>query len=211
MTEEIIQLKDPEPPREQPVETQGFQPAQPVAFKRTFVRTATTFQGRSYNLAGDFFSSSSTVTSIGVTVTETNLVTLTLPDKKLYIGQVIRITARGTYSNTNGADTITIRVTFGTSPPGTDTVANNMVSTAAVATDQPWNLSWIGIITSLGSSGTIECQLEGSINNVKKDNANTAATTIDATVVQTFAITGQWSAATAGNTISIRQLVAEII
>lgn len=155
-----------------------------------------------------FIAANATVTTVSNTTTETTLETFSLQSVPLRVGQVVRITTTGIYSTANATDTITVRVGSGGAPT---TEWNSMVSTAATVTSQPWHLQWIGIIASLGTTGTMEAQMIGKINNINKDDPNTGTITINTDSTITIGITAQWSAAAVGNTISIRQFIIEIV
>ena len=158
----------------------------------------------------------STVTTVSSSASETNLDTYTIPLNSISrndsvtetAGNVIRISASGTYSTANATDTVTIRVGNGSAPT---TEWNSMISTAASVTTQPWNLVWTGIFSAIGSSGTLEAQMTGRINNVNKDDPNTATLTVSTVANIVLAITAQWSNALSGNTISIRQFLIELL
>jgi len=151
---------------------------------------------------------SPTVTTVNTTATETNLATIVIPSNEFGLkpNGTFKITAFGVYSTANGVDTVTVRVGIGNAAT---TELNSMTSTAASVTNAPWHLIWCGTIASLGSSGTIESHMTASMNNVSKDDPNTATATINTTLTRIFAVTAQWSNALAGNTISIRQFIVE--
>lgn len=157
-----------------------------------------------FNLSGAI-SVSSTVVTVSNTITETTLASFNFFPNEWHVGMCVRLTALGIYSTANATDTVTLTVKHGS------TATNTIVNTAATVTSQPWNLTWYGIIGTLGSSGTIESQMIGGINNVRKDDPNTATATIDTTVAELLALTATWSNALSGNTISIRQFIVEIL
>lgn len=155
-----------------------------------------------------YSSTITTVTASVVGTTETNLATIGLTSPEIdLVGKTVRVTALGTYTS-DATRTFTLRIGSGTAPT---TEWNSVVSTAATATNQPWNLTWYGIVGTIGSSGTLEAQMTGSINNVMKNDANTATVTVNTTTSLTIALTAQWSASTAGNSITIRQFIVEAL
>lgn len=174
----------------------------------------TPLPGRSVKMKDVFIFSgatsvSGTVTTVSNTATETNLATFTFLPDEFHVGMTIRIYASGVYSTTAGANrTVTIRVGSGNAPT---TEWNSMASTAADVTNVSWHLWWTGIVTAIGTSGTIEAQMQGKINNVNKDDPNTGTVSIDTTGSRIFALTAQWSGAATGDTISIRQFLVEIL
>ena len=141
-----------------------------------------------FNLSGviDVSTTVTSVTGAANGTTETNLYTFTFNPQEWHIGMLVRLTAFGVYSTANATDTVTLRVGLGTAPT---TEINSIVSTGASVTNVPWNLTWIGIITAIGSSGTIEAQFTGGINNVKKDDGNTATSSINTPTSQILSLT----------------------
>lgn len=147
-----------------------------------------------------------TVTTVANTVTETALNSYSIPASTLAANRVIRVTAAGTYSTANGTDTVTLRARIAT------TAWHSIVSTAASVTNAQWSAQWVIVVKTLGAGGDAESQLPWAfINSVFKSDPNTAVETIDTTQARTLDITAQWSAALAGNTISVRQFVVEVL
>lgn len=184
-------------------------------FLRRLIPVGTATPGRSIKLR-DLFTLSgivecdptvTTVTASVVTTTETDLASLRFFKDEFHRNIAIRITASGTYTS-DGTRTVTLRIGRSLAPT---TEWNSMVSTAASTTDAPWNLTWTGIVATIGASGTLEAQMQGRINNVNKDDANNAAVAFDTTVTNVLALTAQWSASNAGNSITIRQFTIEIL
>jgi len=182
---------------------------------RRLIPPATTLVGRSvklrnlFTLSGVVKSSSTPVTVVGSTVgtTETDLNSFRFFKDEFHVGMIIRISALGTYTS-DGTRTMTLRVGLGTAPV---TEWNSAISTAASTTDAPWNLVWYGIITSIGSAGTLEAQLTAKINNVNKDDANNAAVAFNTQLNNTIGLTVQWSANNSGNSVTCRQFIVEIL
>lgn len=156
-----------------------------------------------------FVVANGTVTTVSNNADETLLESIELSGITWHVGQVIRVTANGVYSTVDATPTVIIRIGVGTAAPITEW--NSMTSTAAAVTNQPWNLQFIGVVTAIGSSGTVEAQLSGKINNVNKDDPNTATVTFNTNTTQTLSISADWSAANASNSISIRSFLLEII
>jgi len=151
------------------------------------------------------------VVSIGVTTNETTLKTQNLRFNQIFIkDRAIRVTMAGVYSNSNGSDTISIKLEMSKNG-STDTTYHTIASTAGAVTNQPWYMQWTMIISAVGTSGTAESFVHATINNVNKDSGSTGTQTLDTTTMQQIKATGTWSAATAGNTLSIRQFIVELI
>ena len=148
-----------------------------------------------------------TVTASTVSTTETDLASFRFFKDEFYREIAIRITAIGTYTS-DGTRTMTLRIGRALAPT---TEWNSMISTAAVTTNAPWHLVWYGIVGTIGASGTLEAQMTGKINNVNKDDANAATVAFPTTATLIIALTAQWSANDAGNSISLRQFIVETL
>lgn len=203
--EDEIRLREEEEemPEEEPFKEVPEAPYKlrvPVTSRRSGIDQMFDWQG--------FVVANGTVTTVSNEAAETLLESINLTGITWHVGQVIRITAHGVYSTVSGTPTVVIRVGLGAAPI---TEWNSMTSTAAAVTNVSWNLQFIGVVTAIGSSGTIEAQLSGRINNVLKDDPNTATVTFNTTTAPIVSISADWSAADASNSISIRSFVLEII
>lgn len=146
------------------------------------------------------------VTTVANTITETALNSYSIPANSLAANRVIRVTATGVYSTANATDTVTLRGRIAA------TTWHSIVSTAATVTNVQWSASWVIIVATTGAAGTAESQLPWAfVNSVFKSDPATAVKSIDTTLARTLDITAQWSAAAAGNTISIRQFAVEVL
>ena len=148
-----------------------------------------------------------TVTADGSSGNETDLKSFTFLKNEWHVGMVIRISASGVITD-DGTRTCALRIGSGLAATSE---WNSMASTAATVTNAPWNLTWTGIVTTIGSSGTLEAQMRGKINNINKDDPNSATITINTTGSIVIALTADWSANSAGNSISVRQWVLEVL
>lgn len=147
-----------------------------------------------------------TVTTVANTVTETALNSYTIPASTLAANRALRVTGTGVYSTANATDTVTLRFKIG------GTAWHSITSTAASVTNVQWSASWVIVVATTGAGGTAESQLPWAfINSVFKSDPNTATESIDTTVSRLVEVTAQWSAAVAGHTLSIRQLVVEVM
>lgn len=184
-------------------------------YARRIIPTSATTVGRSIKLRDVFTISgaievNSTVATVSTdshTTTETTLGSFTFFKNEFHPDMLIRLTALGTYTS-DGTRTVTLKVGSGAAPV---TEWNSIASTAASTTNQPWSLTWYGVIKTIGPSGTLEAQLIGSINNVSKNDANSATVAIDTTGNLILNLTATWSASNASNSITIRQYILEII
>lgn len=147
------------------------------------------------------------VTAAGSSGNETDLKSFRFYGYEFHVGMLIRITAIGVYSS-DGTRTVTLRIGSGLAPT---TEWNSATSTAASTANAPWHITWYGIVASLGTSGTLEAQMISKINNVNKDDANSATVAINTQTGFTVAFTADWDGTDANNSISVRQWVVEII
>jgi len=214
MEDELLPIRDNE--KSAPAETiVEFPPIEEDDLVRRTIPTSVATVGRSaklrdlFTLSGAVAADSTvvTVTADGSSGNETDLKSFKFFPNEWHVGMVVRITAFGVITD-DGTRTCTLRIGSGLAAT---TEWNSMTSTAATVTNVPWHLVWTGIVTVIGTSGTLEAQMRGKINNVNKDDANTAAVALDTTAAITVALTADWSAGTAGNSISVRQWLAEII
>jgi len=142
------------------------------------------------------------------TITSTGVGTLTLPTDFLLAGKTIKITGHGIHS-ASGSPSITIKVKLGSTV---------VLTTGSVATGNTTNEEWeiAALITcrTAGSSGTVfaqGCYIENASTPRSFGMANTSATTINTTTSQALTITAQWTAANVANTISLTNLVVEVL
>jgi len=171
--------------------------------------------GRSIKLRDDFVLSGAvasdstvvTVTAAGSAGAQTDFKSFRFFPNEWHMGMVVRITATGVITD-DGTRTCAIRIGSGLAPT---TEWNSMTSTAATVTNAPWHLVWIGIVTTIGSSGTLEAQMIGDINRINKDDPNTAAVALATNTAITVALTADWDGTDAGNSISICQFLIEIL
>lgn len=162
-----------------------------------------------FTLAGTIEVDSALVTvtaASGGTITD--LKSFTFFPNELHLNSLIRISALGTYTSDG---TRVVKITVGSGLAASHTEWNSMTSTAAVTTNQPWNLQWTGIVATIGPSGTLEAQMLGSINNVSKNDPNTATLAIATTGAVVVALTADWDGTDAGNTVTIRQFLIEVL
>ena len=148
------------------------------------------------------------------TLIPTGVGTVTIPANTFAVGNNIRVIARGIYgSKATGAGTLTFRVKFGATVLGTfvETLSNN-------ETNQSWELSICLAIRSTGGSGTVFPQGRwlhkfvqgGDVTGMGAFNV-TAAVTIDTTGALVLDITDQFSVSDVANTITVTNLVVELM
>ena len=134
----------------------------------------------------------------------------TVPADTLRVGTVLRVTARGVISAT-GAPTLGLAFRIG----GTQVIATGAAAIGTV-TNQGWSMQVEVVVIALGISGTAEVQGEARTPTTTTDGRwlgmpSTAAATVDSTVDNVLDLTAQWSAAAAGNTLTLRSLIVEVL
>jgi hypothetical protein len=168
--------------------------------------------GARQTLQGVIFTQTATGT-IANSVTETAISstgvgTLTLPANFFVAGKTLKITGLGIHSSAANP-TIRIKIKFG---------STIMLDTTAVgtknSTDEGFQVTGVITCRTTGVSGTVFSQgfyNEGASGTGNFDMKNTAATTIDTTASQAMTITAEWGTASASNTISLTNLVVEVL
>lgn len=185
-------------------------------FYRRLIPPETSTVGRSlklrdlFTLAGTVVSDPTvvTVTAAGSSGNQTDLKSFKLFPNEWHVGMLVRITATGVITDDG---TRVCKLSLGSGLAASHTEWNSMTSTAATVTNAPWHLVWYGIVTTLGASGTLEAQMLGDINRVNKDDPNTAAVALNTPTSITIALTADWSGSDAGNSISVRQWLVEVL
>lgn len=152
--------------------------------------------------------------TIANTTTETAFSkSYTLPANTLVAGRVVRVTARGTYSTkATGAGNATVRLKLGGTllvQSGTNAVTDNL-------TNRGWELSATFIVQGTGAVAPIETQgwlrlATSAVAASEIDMEATARINFDLTADRALTITWQWSVQDTGNTVSIRQLIVEVL
>lgn len=139
-----------------------------------------------------------TTTTVANTVTETNLFSHTLPIRFLRVGRTMELRLLGRVSSTTGTETCTIRIKLAGA-----TIATFVIP-AAVMTAAPVRVQFILTNRTEGTSGQTWWYAEMLANGIAYQSVPTAVLTYNTSGVTTaLAVTAQWSAADAGNTISV--------
>jgi hypothetical protein len=167
--------------------------------------------GVNQSLSGTLFTQTADATCANTTtettLTSTGVGTLTLPANFFVAGKTIKLLAYGFHSSTSGA-TVTIRVKLGSTTILTATGASGSDTNAGIIMDT--------VITcrTTGASGTVAGQgVYTEIGNTPnfRQMTNTAAVTVDTTASQAITMTAQWSAASAGRTITVTNLSVQVL
>src|ERR1700679_1478537 len=135
--------------------------------------------------------------------------TYPVPENSLQIGPVLPLTAYGVYStDAVTAGTLTFAVSFGSTQLCATAALTNLTSLSA----QGWKLEALLIETAVGSGGSAEAQgltflTTAASTALVADMPNASAVTVNTTVPEVLELTVTWSAASASNTITLRQFV----
>jgi hypothetical protein len=158
-----------------------------------------------------------TVTQVLGSASETTLNSYAIPPNTISAnnsvtekaGNVFRIFAAGRYTTDDATATVALKLEF--NDGSTDTTYHTITSTGADIDDQPWYIDWTVIVATIGSSGTAESFVRSQINNVGKDSPSTSTQTLDTTKTQTIKLTATWSNGSAGDDITIRNFIVELL
>lgn len=154
-----------------------------------------------------------TVTSVAGTLGETTLNSYTVPlntisrnDSRIEkSGNVFRIRASGRYTTDDATATVAIALKVGS------TTYHTITTTGATIANAPWIIDWTVMVVTVGSSGTTESFVTARTNNVNKDSASTVTRAIDTTANQAISITATWASGSAGDDVSIRTFLVELV
>lgn len=167
-------------------------------------------------------------TAIANTTTEAIIFpNITVPANYMADGRVLRLTARGRHSTT-GTPTLVFAVRWG-GVGGTVICQSGAVTCGSGITAAPWRVSVDIVVRTNGATGTVFVMGEalvwddavgstGSATNApgiaamgSAGAATPAAVTVDLTADTALALTADWSAASASNTLTGHQYVLEAL
>lgn len=134
--------------------------------------------------------------------------TATGPKDFREIGNVFRMTAAGVFTTASSGPTVDLIIDV----DGTE--YQNFRSNAGSFTAQAWNMEFLISVTSIGSTGAAEAHGWSRFATAfgVDVNPNAAAEVINTTTDSAFTLSAVWSGgAAAGNTITIRQFLLEIL
>jgi hypothetical protein len=133
-----------------------------------------------------------------------------LAANSLAVGDVLRIRLWGVYSTAALAPTLTGKIKFGST-----TMLNTGALTAvALVSDGGWSVNADFTVTAIGAGGTVESQgyaefATAATTGLSVNATNTAAVSLDTTASQAITVTVQWSASSASNSITLREMSIE--
>lgn len=153
--------------------------------------------------------------------TETAIATVTLPANELKVGTLLHFRYGGHYTKTGvGSPTINARVRYGTSATALasrtvlSTTGTAFVSGATTRTTVEWYVEGWLACRAIGASGTVMPHVRYQTSELTNDPAaynsagtaltpETSAITVDTTVANLLTLSMEYSANTAGNSITI--------
>ena len=156
---------------------------------------------RSINLISGIVTTSTTVVA---TTTETTIYTEPFATSSISVGKMFHIDLYGRYSTGNSSDYVTLNYYV----DGVKVISSQ--SFPKNVTNAPWKTELTCTFRSLGVTGTISCYAAADYNNTGSDSIPTSATVINTNTAADFYVKAQWSAATAGNSLTVTQGHTEI-
>jgi hypothetical protein len=141
----------------------------------------------------------------------------TIPANRLKVGQVIRLTAAGIWTQGATGNSLTITLRGGSSAVTTFLASSAIPMPSTPGTNKAWRFECIMNIVALGLSGTMEVQGMGWFNSVGTGvvtllpMASAALITINTTADNVLALAVTWSATTNSPSITMRRVVVEVV
>lgn len=157
------------------------------------------------------FTASANVT-VASTASETTLIgsgagSLALAANALSsVGRTIRIEAMGYVSDT-GTPTLRLKFKLGS----TVILDSTAVTLGSGISNKLWRFSGLITTQTAGASGKLFAQGQFTQNGSVTDMVSTAQISIDLTAALTADLTAQWSASSASNTVTLTNLVVEVL
>ena len=140
---------------------------------------------------------------------------IVLPANFLYVGQVLRLTAYGVFSNT-GTPTLLLGFYYGTT--STALAATGATTTTTGATNWPWRAEMTATVRATGTSGSVITQgfvdLATSLTAVTRipiPATALATVTINTTTANEVLVGAQWGTSSSSNTITCHQFLVEAL
>lgn len=165
------------------------------------------------NAAGLHYTTPDTPAAIANTIAETTFATTTtLTANALTRGKVLRVTLRGVVSTAAAGASLTLRIKLG--PP--TYLTTGAVALPASLSNRGWELTGDLLIKSDGATAFVEPQGFARIATTTTDALiidceNAAAVSADLTLDRVLAATAQWSVADAANSVTLKQMIVEVL
>jgi hypothetical protein len=160
--------------------------------------------------AGAAYASSATIADVSP------VPQIVLPANLLDVGQVLRLRAFGTFSNT-GTPTLLLGFYYG-AVAGVALAATSAITTTTGATNWQWSMEYEGRVRSTGTGGTIMgagwIDLATSLTAVTHrpiPETALATVTIDTTTAKQITVGATWGTSSASNTLTCHHFGVELI
>ena len=149
------------------------------------------------------------------TTDETALDSLAIPANSLVAGSTIRVRSMGIATATNSTDTLKVYLSLGPTSTALASREEVLATSAIDATNNDiFYIDALIQVRTIGSSGTavamIEFQDPDAATTATKRSLK-ASFTLNTTVEQTLAVSGEWSVANAGNSCRSDVFVVDIV
>jgi len=139
------------------------------------------------------------------TISSTGVGTLTLPTNFFVAGKTLRITGSGFHSST-ASPTLNFKVKFGST-----VICTTGAHTHHNATNGSWSFNAVITCRTTGAGGTVFAQGNFLDATDVVNMVNTATTSVNTTTTQAITVTAQWSSASPSNTISLTNMMVEVL
>lgn len=145
-----------------------------------------------------------------------------LAANELKLGSKLELEAFGEFSTT-ATPTLQIEFLYGVASGGLASSGVILAASGAITTGTasawPWHAKWVGIVTSLGSSGVIYghgildlgTSLTAFAASAMPVTAAARSVTIDTTTVKTLGLGAAWNASSGSNSITVDHFSAKLI
>lgn len=142
---------------------------------------------------------------------------------ELKLGTKVELEAYGELSTT-GTPTLQLMFLYGVAAGavasgGVTLAASGTITTASAAAAFPWHMKWVGIVTSVGTTGVIYGQgvldlgtsLIAFAASSMPVTAAARSVTIDTTAAKTFGVGAAWGTSSASNSVTVDLFTAKIV
>ena len=177
----------------------------------TLATDLTTYQQLPLRYATDVVPAGNTVAS---TASETAFTSsYTVPANALAVGRALRLTLTGLYSTALTPPTLRLRIKL-----GSVVVADSgtILTLVGSLTNGGWQASLVLTVADVGSEGHVESQGEARLTTAMTTALdimmpNTDTKKVDTTGTLAITVTVQWGTSSASNSITLRQMVVELL
>lgn len=137
--------------------------------------------------------------TVANTTTRTEVFNPDINAGSLIAGRIYQVDLMGKFSTANTSDTFSVDINLA----GATDLAG-ITNTGGNAGDDPWSVEFTFTVRSDGANGTIQPHTRGLFNSEPADSHH-AEISVDTTTVTELSVDLQWSAADAGNSVTLGQ------